>query len=203
MVLTGRRERSGWWGPGRVVEWSDAVEAARLVASTASVVVEISNDVHEPWHPGRCAVIRADGELVGHAGELHPGVIAALGLPERTCAMELEVDAIERHIVAGGPSAPEISTYPVAKEDVALIVAAETAASEVAAALTAGGGSLLESVRLFDVYVGEQVGEGKRSLAFALRFRAPDRTLSTEEVAAARDAAVAEAARTLGATLRS
>ncbi len=202
VVLTGRRERAGWWGPGRLVEWSDAVEAARLVAATAGVAVDISNDVHQPWHPGRCAVLRADGELVGHAGELHPGVIAALGLPERTCAMELELDALERHIAAAGPSAPVISTYPVAKADVALTVAADTAASEVAAALTAGGGSLLESVRLFDVYVGEQVGEGKRSLAFALRFRAPDRTLSTEEVAAARDAAVAEATRTLGAALR-
>ena len=202
VVLAGRRERAGWWGAGRLVEWSDAVEAARLVASTAGVAIDISNDVHEPWHPGRCAVIRADGDLVGHAGELHPGVIAALGLPERTCAMELEIDALERHLASAGPAAPAISTYPVAKEDVALIVAADVAASDVAAALATGGGALLESVRLFDVYVGEQVGDGKRSLAFALRFRAPDRTLSAAEVAAARDAAVGQATRTLGATLR-
>jgi phenylalanyl-tRNA synthetase beta chain len=75
-------------------------------------------------------------------------------------------------------------------------------AAEVEAALRAGAGDLLESVRLFDVYRGPQVGEGKASLAWALRFRAPDRTLTVEDTSAARDAAVAEAARRTGAVQR-
>ena len=101
-----------------------------------------------------------------------------------------------------------MSGYPVATQDVALIVAETVPAADVEAALAmgvaaAGDGSLLEEVRLFDVYTGEQAGEGRKSLAYTLRFRAPDRTLTAEEVAGARDAAVAEAARLTGAVLRS
>ena len=90
----------------------------------------------------------------------------------------------------------------MAKEDVALVVDDDVTVADVEAALREGAGELLESVRLFDVYTGEQVGAGKKSLAFALRFRAPDRTLTEEETAAARDAAVAVAAERTGAVQR-
>jgi phenylalanyl-tRNA synthetase beta chain len=100
------------------------------------------------------------------------------------------------------PRAPSYSNQPVAKEDVALIVADTVPAAEVEAALRAGAGDLLESLRLFDVYTGPQVGEGHKSLAFALRFRAPDRTLTESEAGAARDAAVAAAAAAVGAVQR-
>ena len=200
VVLTGERERAGWWGPGRATTWSDAVEAARLVAQEARVAVEVSKDEHAPWHPGRCAVLRRDGTVVGHAGELHPRVVAALGLPERTSAMELDLDLLGA--VTDPVPAPRLSTYPPATQDVALIVDATVPAAEVEAALRDGAGELLESVRLFDVYRGPQVGEGKASLAWALRFRAPDRTLTVEETSAARDAAVAEATRRTGAVQR-
>ncbi|MDP9407356.1 MAG: phenylalanine--tRNA ligase subunit beta, partial [Actinomycetota bacterium] len=96
-----------------------------------------------------------------------------------------------------------LSTYPVAKEDVALVVDAAVPAADVEAALRAGAGPLLEALRLFDVYTGPQVGEGRRSLAYSLRFRAPDRTLTVAEAVTARDAAVAEAERRTGARLRS
>ena len=99
--------------------------------------------------------------------------------PPASGAVELDLDAL----IAAGPSsvaARPFSSYPVAKEDVALIVPAEVAAAEVEAALVEGAGELLESIRLFDLYTGEQIGEGKKSLAFALRFRAPDRTLNGE-----------------------
>jgi phenylalanyl-tRNA synthetase beta chain len=200
VVLAGERERAGWWGPGRAATWSDAVEAARLVAREARVTVEVSRDEHAPWHPGRCAVLRRDGTVVGHAGELHPRVVAALGLPERTCAMELDLDLLGADF--DPVPAPRLSTYPPATQDVALVVDATVPAAEVEAALRDGAGELLESVRLFDVYRGPQVGEGKASLAWALRFRAPDRTLTVEETSAARDAAVAEAARRTGAIQR-
>jgi phenylalanyl-tRNA synthetase beta chain len=91
----------------------------------------------------------------------------------------------------------------VGKEDVALVVDAGVTAAVVEKALRVGAGELLESLRLFDVYVGEQVGAGKKSLAFSLRFRAPDRTLTDGEIKAARDAAVRAAAEHLGAVLRS
>ena len=149
--------------------------------------------------------------LAGHAGELHPRVTAAFGLPARTAAAELDMSVIETAAGLLGPvQAPEISGYPVATQDVALIVADTVPAGDVAAALTAGaagaggaGDIALEDLRLFDVYTGDQVGEGRKSLAYTLRFRAPDRTLTADEASQAREAAVAEAARRTGAVLRS
>jgi phenylalanyl-tRNA synthetase beta chain len=114
---------------------------------------------------------------------------------------ELDLDALLEH-ATGVVAAPRFSSYPVAKEDVALVVDASVPAARVEAALREGAGDLLESIRLFDVYTGDQIGEGKKSLAYALRFRAPDRTLKEGEAAAARDAAVALAAERTGAVQR-
>ncbi|GAB3487896.1 phenylalanine--tRNA ligase subunit beta [Nocardiopsis coralliicola] len=204
-VLAGLRLPDGWWGAGRPADFADAIAAAIAAAAAAGLALSARAAQRAPWHPGRCAALYAatpDGEvLVGHAGELHPRVTAALGLPERTAAMELDADALVA--AAAPPRAPEISTYPVATQDVALVVGSGVPAGEVAAALRGGAGPLLEQVRLFDVYTGAQVGEGSKSLAYTLRFRAPDRTLTAEEAGAARDAAVAEAARRTGAALRS
>ncbi|MFB7898862.1 phenylalanine--tRNA ligase subunit beta [Streptomyces xiamenensis] len=205
VVLAGARERSGWWGGGRPAGWADAIEAARTVAREAGAEPEVESAQYAPWHPGRCAAlyVSVDGErvLAGHAGELHPRVIKALGLPERTSAAEVDLDLLQR---AGAEtlSAPRISTFPVATQDVALVVDSSVPAGEVEAALRAGAGELLESLRLFDVFTGEQIGAGKKSLAYALRFRAADRTLTAEEASAARDAAVAVAVERTAAVLR-
>ena len=128
-------------------------------------------------------------------------MVEAYGLPSRTCAMELELSLLEA-LVSGPVEAPPVSSYPIATQDVALIVPEETPEAEVASALREGAGDLLESIRLFDVYTGIQVGEGNKSLAYALRFRAADRTLTVEETTAARDAAVTLATSRTGATLR-
>ena len=150
-----------------------------------------------PWHPGRCAEIAVGGAVLGHAGELHPKVCAAYGVPARTGAPRSTSTCCSSAPSRSCP-APSFSTYPVAKEDVALVVDASVPAAEVEAALREGAGELLESIRLFDVYTGDQVGEGKKSLAFALRFRAPDRTLTEDEAGASRDAAVAAGGRAAG-----
>jgi len=213
VVLAGDREPAGWWGGGRPAGWQDAIEAVREVLRLTRVPFRVTADQHAPWHPGRCAAIFITDEqgterLAGHAGELHPRVVEAFRLPSRACAAEVDLSVIETAAAALGPvEAPVISPYPVATQDVALVVAASVPAAEVEAALSAGaagagGGSLLEEVRLFDVYTGAQAGEGNKSLAYTLRFRAPDRTLTDEEVTAARDAAVAEAGRRVGAVLR-
>ncbi|WP_116244342.1 phenylalanine--tRNA ligase subunit beta [Nocardiopsis sp. FIRDI 009] len=203
-VLAGDVERAGWWGQGRRACWADAIQVARDIARVAGVELEVEADQHAPWHPGRCAALytRVDGErvLVGHAGELHPRTVKAFSLPERSAAVEVDLDRMEG--ARAETVAPEVSTYPVATQDVALIVDEAVPAGAVGDALAAGAGDLLESVRLFDVYTGEQVGEGRKSVAFTLRFRAADRTLTAEESAAARDAAVAEAVERTGATPR-
>ncbi|HEU5418250.1 MAG TPA: phenylalanine--tRNA ligase subunit beta [Streptosporangiaceae bacterium] len=212
IAMTGHRELPGWWGGGRAAGWQDAMEAARQVLRVSGVSFEVRADQHEPWHPGRCAALFVTGEngrewLAGHAGELHPRVTAAFGLPPRTAAAELDMSVIETAAdQLGLVQAPVISGYPVATQDVALIVADTVPAAEVERALAAGaagaGDVLLEDLRLFDVYTGDQAGEGCKSLAYTLRFRAPDRTLTAEEASAAREAAVAEAGRRTGAVLR-
>ncbi|MEU7020789.1 phenylalanine--tRNA ligase subunit beta [Streptomyces sp. NPDC046203] len=205
VVLAGSREQAGWWGKGRPADWADAVQAARLVAAESGAQLLIDADQHAPWHPGRCAAfhVMVDGvkTLAGHGGELHPRVVKALGLPARTCAMELDLDVLES-ANEGAVKAPSISAFPVATQDVALVVDQDVPAAMVEYYLAGGAGELLESIRLFDVYTGDQVGAGKKSLAYALRFRAADRTLTVEEATAARDAAVAMAAEHTGAVLR-
>ena len=201
VVLSGERERSGWWGAGREADWSDAVGIVRRLAAELGVEITVEAAARMPWHPGRCARVAVGGQEIGHAGELHPRVCQAFGLPPRSSAVEVDLDALLRHAQDVVPG-PHFSTYPLAKEDVALVVEESVTSAEVEVALREGAGDLLESIRLFDVYTGDQAGAGHKSLAFALRFRAPDRTLTEQETAAARDAAVALAAERTGAVQR-
>ncbi len=203
LLACGEAERSGWWGPGRQVDWSDMVDAALAVGAALRVDLEVGAErEHAPWHPGRCARLSlADGTLVGYAGELHPKVCVALDLPARTCAAELDVDVLT---LASEPTTSFLpfSDYPVALTDVALLVDSTVSAGDVESALRQGAGSCLETVTLFDVYAGDQVGEGRTSLAYRMTFRAPDRTLTTDEVNAFRDEAVRSAATAVGAVQR-
>ncbi|HEX2895148.1 MAG TPA: phenylalanine--tRNA ligase subunit beta [Marmoricola sp.] len=206
LVLTGDRQRAGWWGDGRAASWADAVAGIRDVAEALGVAVEVRAGRQAPWHPGRCAEIvlrHAEGgeRSIGHAGELHPRVCKAFGLPARTAVAEVDLSVLLDHAVTVVP-APEFSTFPVAKEDVALVVDESVPAETLARTLKEGAGPLCESVRLFDLYTGEQIGAGRKSLAFALRFRAPDRTLTEAETGQARDAAVVLAAERHGAVQR-
>ncbi|MCU1678280.1 MAG: phenylalanine--tRNA ligase subunit beta, partial [Frankiales bacterium] len=201
-ILVGDVEPVGWWGPGRPAAWSDAVAAAHAVASAVGTRLTVRQDEHAPWHPGRCAVLLAGETVVGHAGELHPRVVAAYGLPAGAAAFEVDLDLLCA-AAPETPTAPTLSNYPPAGRDVAVVVAADVPQAEVQAALAAGAGELLEWVRLFDVYTGPPIPAGSKSLAYAMRFRAADHTLTDEEANAARDAAVAEAARRTGAELRS
>lgn len=198
-VLTGLRERRGPWGPGRRAEAADAFEAVRIVARACGIEVTLRAARHLPWHPGRCAEVLVGDTPVGHAGQLHPAVTERSGLPQGTCALELDLDAIP--IVTALP-APRVSPFPAVFQDVSLVVSADIPAAAVAAAVREGAGDLLEDLQLFDVYTGPQIGEDRKSLTFALRFRAPDRTLTEDDATAARDAAVRRAAEAVGAELR-
>ncbi|GJO03701.1 phenylalanine--tRNA ligase beta subunit [Mycobacterium marinum] len=199
-VLTGLREPRGPWGPGRAVEAADAFEAVRIVARASAVDVMLRATQHLPWHPGRCAEVLVGEAVVGHAGQLHPAVIERAGLPKGTCALELNLDAIP--IVETLP-APRVSPFPAVFQDLSLVVAADVSAQMVADAVRDGAGDLLEDLQLFDVFTGPQIGDDRKSLTFALRFRAPDRTLTEDDASAARDAAVQCAAQRVGAVLRS
>jgi phenylalanyl-tRNA synthetase beta chain len=210
-VLAGAVELPGWWGPGRAATWADAIEAARAVGAASHLTLDVRAAQEPPWHPGRCAALYVHAGdagtghewLAGHAGELHPRVLASYGLPPRTAAFELDFGALAAAAAAADPvRGPALPGYPLATQDVALVVDAAVPAAEVTAALIAGAGELLEDLRLFDVYTGAQLGEDRKSLAYTLRFRAADRTLTAAEATAARDAAVAEATSRTGAVLR-
>lgn len=140
-----------------------------------------------------------DGTVVGHAGELHPQVIEALGLPERTCAMELDITALPLEETF---PAPVLSSFPALHQDIALVVDEDVPAEQVRRVVAEGGGDLLEAVELFDIYRSEQLGEGRKSLAFSLLFRAGDRTLTDEEANERRLAAAELAKEKFGAEMR-
>ncbi|HLS14003.1 MAG TPA: phenylalanine--tRNA ligase subunit beta, partial [Beutenbergiaceae bacterium] len=121
----------------------------------------------------------------------------------RTVAFEVDLDVL----LAAAPTEPTqyrpVSTFPAAKEDIALVVPAEVPAAELLATVQEAGGELAEEVRLFDAYSSDTLGEGRKSLAFSLRMRAPDRTLTAADTAAVREAVVALAGERFGAELRS
>ncbi len=200
-VLCGNWRPADWRGPAFPVDWTHAVMFAETVAEVSGVELTRRAAAIEPWHPGRCAELLVGESVVGVAGELHPQVCKSFGLPARTCAVELNLDLIIEMAPDNG-EIRSLSPFPMTKEDVALVVDADTPAESVAQALREGCGSLLETVSLFDVYESDQLGAGKKSLAFSLGFRASDRTLEEAEAMAALDQGVALAAERFGATRR-
>jgi len=201
-LLAGDRVRTGWWGAGRAADVTDVVELARTLGEALGLALEVEADTAAPFHPGRCArVALADGTLVGHVGELHPKVVGALGLPARTVGGELDLDVLATASEAT-VQASTLNTYPMAQSDVAVVVDEAVPAAAVQRSLRDGAGAELEALTLFDVYRGDQVGEGRKSLAYRLTFRAPDRTLTTDEVSALRDGALRSAAAAVGAVQR-
>jgi len=201
-VLTGHDSPAAASHTPRAWDWADALDVARLAGDVLGVDLVVSQGSHQAFHPGRTARLALrTGETVGYAGELHPKLLAASDMPARSVALELDADAL----FEAAPDvivARHISTFPVATQDVALVVPADVPADDVLAALREGAGELLEDVALFDVYAGKGIEEGKKSLAFGLRFRAADRTLTADEASAAREGAVALAAERFGAVQR-
>jgi phenylalanyl-tRNA synthetase beta chain len=201
-VLTGHDSPAAATHTPRAWDWADALDVARLIADVLGVELVVSQGSHQAFHPGRAAQLALrSGEVVGYAGELHPKLLAAHDMPARSVAMEIDVEALFA-AAADVIVAKHISGFPVATQDVALVVPQDVPADDVLAALREGAGVLLEDVALFDVYSGAGIEEGKKSLAFGLRFRADDRTLTADEASEARAAAVAVAAERFGAVQR-
>jgi phenylalanyl-tRNA synthetase beta chain len=196
-LLVGKSEASDWQGAARSYTWQDAIAYAQDILQLCNLNWEIKRSDFAPWHPGRCAELIVDGKAVAHAGELHPRIVAAYGLPERSVAFAVGLSALPDSRLVKPFS---VGTMPAAMQDVALIVDEKVAAGDVEAALRAGAGNLLESITLFDRY--DKIGDGKISLAFSLVFRANDRTLTGAEIAEARESAVAQASKATGAVLR-
>jgi phenylalanyl-tRNA synthetase beta chain len=201
-VFTGHDSPAAASHTPRPWDWADAIDIARLAGDVLGVEIVVSQGHHQAFHPGRAAQLSLrSGEVVGYAGELHPKLLAAHDMPARSVALEFNADALFE-AAADVIVAKHISAFPVATQDVALVVPKEVPADDVLAALREGAGELLEDVALFDVYAGKGIEDGRKSLAFGLRFRAADRTLTADEASAARESAVALAAERFGAVQR-
>lgn len=201
-VLSGPVSEGVALGAERSYDWADAIEFTTIIGSTVGVELEIVKATYQPYHPGRCAELRAGAEVIGHAGELHPEVCSELGLPARTCAFELDVDALLAAVPEGAHQVAHVSTYPPAKEDFAFVVKDSITAAEVEQVVRQAAKELAEQVRTFDIYRGAGIPEGHYSIAVALRIRAQDRTLSAEDINAVRNRVIKSAKARIGAELR-
>ena len=204
-ILTGNAVDSGWLGERRAVDWSDAVEAVQRIFDRIGAALTLdqpkAEDVPAQWHPGRAARVMAGDVFVGMVGELHPHVNEALGFPAHSAAFELDLTALFATLSGKPVQAKPISTFPPVKQDLAFTVSTDVTAAELKQVIVDAAGSSLESIELFDVYTGDQLGEDEKSLAYAVTFRAPDKTLASEDSEAIRKRIVDEASK-LGAQLR-
>ncbi|MDX6733272.1 MAG: phenylalanyl-tRNA synthetase beta chain, partial [Baekduia sp.] len=139
--------------------------------------------------------------VLGWIGEIHPLVARAWDLDGVVAGFELDLDRVVEHAVAV-PYFQDLTSFPPVRQDLAVVVSDDVPAADVVAVVRAAGGKLLQDVRVFDVYRGAQVGEGRKSLALALTFQAPDRTLTDDDVAPARAKIVKALTEQLGGELR-
>jgi phenylalanyl-tRNA synthetase beta chain len=199
-LATGALRPGGW--NGEAVESDFFAIKGALEALTAQLGVEAEVEpAEEPFlHPGRSGRILLGGEPAGWIGEIHPLVCRAWDL-EAAAGFELELAALVALSPSGREQFEDVISYPAVHQDLAVVVPEETPAAAVREAVLGGGGELLRSAEVFDLYRGEQLGEGQKSLALRLSFRAPDRTLTDEEVAPLRES-IREALAGIGGSLR-
>lgn len=165
------------------------------------MTIDVRQAQRAALHPGRAGSLFVGDAEVGYVGELLPTVAEAADLHGRVFVAEIDLDAVLA-LTPAPDATPSLATYPAATQDVSLVVPADLAASEVSGALAHGAGALLEDLRLVDDYRGAGVPDGSKSLTFALRFRADDRTLTAAEATEAKLAGVAVAAERYGASIR-
>jgi phenylalanyl-tRNA synthetase beta chain len=199
-IAVGPLGARSWRGGGEPADFFALKGVLEALARQLGTEFEFA-PASEPFlHPGRTAAVTVDGAAAGWIGELHPLVCRAWDL-EAAVAFEIGAAPLLAAASAGVETFEDVTTFPPAYQDLAVVVPVAVAATEVRAAVLAGGGELLHAAEVFDLFEGEQLGEGRKSLALGLEFRAPDRTLTDAEVVAAREAIKAKLDE-LGGTLR-
>ncbi|AVG24158.1 phenylalanyl-tRNA synthetase beta chain [Pontimonas salivibrio] len=181
---------------------ADALDAARTVVALAGGQLEVEQGSHPAFHPGRVATLLVAGQPIGVAGELLPTWCVERDLPRRVAAFEIDGSQLIERVGNSPHTVDSLSAMPAATQDISVVVDRSVPAATVQAAIAEGAGELLEHIVLSDEYVGEGIPEGTRSLTFALRFRADDRTLTQAEATEAKSHGVARAAELCGARLR-
>jgi phenylalanyl-tRNA synthetase beta chain len=186
-VLLTEAASGGWRTERRPADFFSARALLEALLQVAGVDWVAEQGARPFLHPGRAASVVAGERQLGWLGEIHPLVAREWDVPGPAAGFELDVEAILE--AAGGEDVyRDVTSFPAVLQDIAVVVGEDVSAAEVEGAVRAGGGDLLAGVEVFDLYRGEQAGEGNKSLALRLEFRAPDRTLTDEEVARRRDA---------------
>jgi phenylalanyl-tRNA synthetase beta chain len=187
-VLMTEAAPGGWRSPARPADFFAARALLEALLGVAGIDWYPEPEARPFLHPGRSAAVRTgDGRELGFLGELHPLVLREWEFEGPAAAFELDLDAVIELSAGRLEVYGDVTSFPAVLQDIAVVVPEEVPASRVEEAVRAGGGELLGALSVFDLYRGAQVGEGNKSLALRLEFRAPDRTLTDEEVAERRD----------------
>jgi phenylalanyl-tRNA synthetase beta chain len=185
-IAVGALSQRSWRGGGEASDFFDLKGVLEALGRQLGIELEFA-PTEEPFlHPGRSAAISIAGTPTGWLGEVHPLVCRTWDLDAAT-AFELDAAPLIAAATIGEERYEDVTTFPAVYQDLAVVVPAAVAAGEVRAAVLAGGGELLTAAEVFDLYEGEQVGAERKSLALSLEFRAPDRTLTDEEVTGLRE----------------
>jgi len=199
-LAVGPLVEKSWRGGGEPADFFALKGVLEAFAGQLGVALGVA-EASEPFlHPGRSAAVSIDGVAIGWIGEVHPLVCRDWDL-ETAVGFEIATAALIGAATVGEEIYEDVTTFPAANQDLAVVVPLAVSAATVREAILAGGGELLHSARVFDLYEGEQLGEGRKSLALRLAFRAPDRTLTDEEVAPLREEIKSRLAE-IGGTLR-
>jgi phenylalanyl-tRNA synthetase beta chain len=201
-VLAGAWHEPGWNEPAVELDFFDGKGILEALVADLGIERFRVRAADSPWlQPGRSAEVLIGGEVIGWLGEVHPLVLQRFDADAPVTAFELDFTRLARAARAIKPLV-EPPRFPAIQHDLALVVDESTTAEKVEQALRSAGGKLLESVRLFDVYRGKGVPEGKKSLAFSLTYRVADRTLTTEEIDSAHEKLVRKVVSAVQAELR-
>ncbi|HSS41226.1 MAG TPA: phenylalanine--tRNA ligase subunit beta [Solirubrobacterales bacterium] len=185
-IATGAIAPRSWRGGGDAADFFALKGALEALGRQLGVELGFAPGEEPFLHPGRSAAVSIGGQPAGWLGEVHPLVCRTWDL-EAAVAFELDAAPLIAAATLGEERYEDVTTFPAVYQDLAVVVPASTPAGEVRAAVLAGGGELLAAAEVFDLYEGEQVGAERKSLALSLEFRAPDRTLTDEEVTGLRE----------------
>jgi phenylalanyl-tRNA synthetase beta chain len=199
-LASGPIRPGGWRGAESGADFYALKGVIEALARQLGIEIAIEPGEEPFLHPGRSARVIVEGQDCGWLGEVHPLLCREWDL-EGAAGFEIDLAPLVAASPLGAESYEDVISYPAVHQDVAVVVDDAVPASEVRAAVLAGGGELLRSAEVFDLYRGEQVGEGRKSLALRLSFRAADRTLTDEEVAERRKS-IESAVQKIGGSLR-
>ena len=206
LAFAGPREPSSWLASSPAERANFDYFDLKGVVDTLSQLLHLQDvtltpSEHPTFHPARAASLSAGGQLIGTFGEVHPLVRENFDLPfDPVCVAEFDLDALQAQMHL--PRFERLSRLPAIREDIALVVDDDVPAAQVESVIREAGAPLLRSVTLFDLYRGAQVGEGRKSLAYALSYQHDERTLTDEEAAKVRGRIVKRLHDVLGAELR-